>query len=279
METQSQGKRDSSKYRTLIMKNPAGIGDRIISTQYLMELARSTDRMFEIYWPINYRCGCKLDVLFDVSFKISYEDPYSQVKWIEKDQIPFGEILNLCKSQTGIVKLFGFYYTKPNNWYNIFNPTKEIKNIVKTFAENQFSEKMIGVHIRRQDKVSDTRTDTFVREVELQLLKEPTSKIFLATDDGGVLVLSEAQKKISHVFNSNQGVVDTFSKRFGDRLALYPRNRTDRSTQEGIINGVVELLLLRKTDFVIGTACSKYSELAVIDKPHILLRNNQREFL
>lgn len=279
MKIRSQETQILTKKRQLLMTNPAGLGDRIVSILSLMELARYTNRLFEFYWQVNYRCGCKIDKLFDVPFKVSYEEPFSQEKWLQENLIPFAEILKLCKSQNEIVKLFGLFYKTPNNWCHTFKPVKEIENIVDTFAREHFAGKMIGVHIRRQDKIPDTSVETFIHEVELQLRNEPSSKVFLATDDGGVLMLSRLQKLSSNTFNSNEGVVDTFSKRFGDKLILYPRKCTDRSTQEGIIDGVVELLLLRKTDFVIGSACSKYSDLAAVDKPCILLGNNKREYL
>jgi hypothetical protein len=267
--------------RKLIFRNESGLGDRIITILSGLRIAKRVDREFIFFWTTNYRCGCRLEDIFQVDFNVIYNDMFDQEPWVRIENPPLSDkTIESFKDSRKAIKIFGYQYTLPSGWHEIFIPQRRIVDLVEDFARQNFSSKMIGVHVRRLDQPRHAKSSAFIAEVESRLKRFPDSKIFLATDDGGVLVLKESQKKHSHLYPVNEGVVDAFKSRFGSRLVLFPKKLTDRSTKEGIVDGLVELLLLRKTGFLIGTACSKYSELAAIDKPHVLLRSaGKKHFL
>ena len=105
----------------------------------------------------------------------------------------------------------------------------------------------VGVHIRRGDnkKASETsKEDRFIERMREHLGNRPGSRFFLATDDPSV------EGRMKDIF---RGKIISFSK-----------SSYDRKDRMGIQEALVELLLLSKTDEIIGSYWSSFSECAAL---------------
>jgi hypothetical protein len=122
---------------------------------------------------------------------------------------------------------------------------------------------MIGVHLRRGDLMHHRPDTTGNLEVTLQqvdqwLEKEPDAGILLCTDDG-------SHNPFTHRALPVQGIRSTFKKRYGERV-VSTASGLDRGTPQAIEDALVDLWLLRLTQFFVGTSGSSFSEMAVFGR-------------
>lgn len=135
----------------------------------------------------------------------------------------------------------------------------ELNNKVDRFAGLYFNERTVSVHIRSWNRNGEKGRRKFLfnikkfekeivsRILENQLLGYHMINFFMATD--------------------SQEVRDYFTNKFShkDKILLYPRTTnldTSRDFPEGIQEDAVELFLLSKNKYLIGSHFSSYSEVA-----------------
>lgn len=139
--------------------------------------------------------------------------------------------------------------------YHYFYPMKKVSQILKpnSFIQNliekrkinlKLDENMIGIHIRRTDhafSIDNSPIDLFVSKMEEEILKDPSVRFYVASDD------LDEKRKLKEIF--------------GERLvSIFELVRRDN--KQGIIDAVVELYTLASMKKIYGSCNSSYSWLA-----------------
>ena len=125
----------------------------------------------------------------------------------------------------------------------LFVPKQSIQTLIDARCEG-FSAHTIGVHVRRtdsQESIDDSPLDLFLLEIDQQIDLYADTSIYLATDDEPTKV--------------------ELRKRYGERIITSP-TKADRESREGIVEGLVEMYALSRTNHIFGSAGSTYSEMA-----------------
>ena len=128
---------------------------------------------------------------------------------------------------------------------SLFVPIDEIQHEIDKIVQ-QFSQRTIGVHIRRTDNIESINSSpisAFERMIEIELRKDTNTHFYIASDDNSVKSLF--QKKYP------QNVITIFED-------------TSRNTYEGMRFAVVDLYCLSKTSYIIGSYYSSYSHIASV---------------
>lgn len=121
-----------------------------------------------------------------------------------------------------------------------FQPTPDVMTKVNTTLE-KFPETTIGIHIRRTDHniaIKNSPLHLFENKISWYCRQSKNLKFFIATDDQSV------EKKLNQKF---KGRCIFYNKTFG------------RNSKEGIIDAVVEMYLLSKTQKLYGSFWSSFS--------------------
>lgn len=124
-----------------------------------------------------------------------------------------------------------------------FKPKFELKEQILKITE-KFSDKMLGVHVRRADNKMSIRYSplaSFRKRIDELLEKGETDRIFLCTDD--------------------ECVRDYFRKTYGDKV-LTRRISLNRNSLQGIQDAVVDLWSLSRTSHILGSYYSSFSDTA-----------------
>lgn len=125
----------------------------------------------------------------------------------------------------------------------LFIPVDEIQTDIETRSRN-FSDKMIGVHIRRTDNEASIRQspiELFYRKLDKELKENNEAGIYLATD--------------------SEEVKQAMKERYGDRI-LSSEKQADRGSLEGIREGVADMYTLARTQKIYGSFQSSFSDMA-----------------
>jgi hypothetical protein len=115
-----------------------------------------------------------------------------------------------------------------------------VDRLVTRFREWNWSDKMIGVHVRRADKCD---------------CGLPSLERYFTTLDG---VLSVADAGI-FLSSDDPTVINQFVERYRSRVSFYPVRSYDRNSSCAIVDAVASLYLLRKTDGIVGSSVSGYA--------------------
>lgn len=125
----------------------------------------------------------------------------------------------------------------------IFRPRQNIMGKVESFTEN-FSAHTLGVHIRRTDNkqsIMHSPLSEFEKRIDTYMEEFADAKIFLCSDE--------------------KRVKDFFRQRYGDRL-LTRQAVLSRNSLEGMQDAVADLWCLSRTQTVIGSYYSSFSDTA-----------------
>jgi hypothetical protein len=97
------------------------------------------------------------------------------------------------------------------------------------------------------------------RAIDRFLEYDPLAGILLCTDDGAV------DPKIGKPTTA-EGVHARFVERYGKRVVWSSPRSLDRQTLEAVQDALVDLWLLRSTNYFVGTYRSSFSEMAVVGR-------------
>ncbi len=150
-----------------------------------------------------------------------------------------------------------FYRWDPALLSRLFVPQPSIQNLIDDRCVN-YSPHTIGVHIRRtdnQESINESPLELFEEKINSQIALNADTRIYLATDD-------EPTK--AHM-----------SERYGQRI-ITSHAKADRESTEGIVEGLVEMYALSRTDIIYGSAGSTFSEMAAAigNKPFEVVRRS-----
>ncbi len=135
-----------------------------------------------------------------------------------------------------------YYWYEWDNPYSIFKIKPCIENKVNQLME-RCGKDAVGVHIRRTDHdicISESPTEVFINEMR----KEPDEVcFFVATDE-----LTEREKLI---------------REFGkERIIFNEDAELSRASEKGMEDAVVDLYALSRTNKILGSSTSSFTEMA-----------------
>ena len=261
----------------LIVLTGLGLCNRLISLANYGAIAKSTNRILKINWPLDAAvCDTNLGEVYTDEIEISkrqlkyivknYDHDYLDVNYgiTGKDKRDADLINNIPKlSQRFLIVTLSCYF-EPSflNRIDFHHQTRKYlldlklrSTLLKTI--NSFCEyheidpdnpKIMGLHIRRTDGQRDTQYSTdsqFMDVIERELNCDAETKFFLATD-----CLLTQQK---------------FLKRYREAVFIYPKNFTNNSVRtSNLQDAVIELYILSKTHYIYGSYGSSFSKVASI---------------
>ena len=166
--------------------------------------------------------------IFNYSIYRSNSDIYEKLKKQYKNTLLLISCYPMCKE----------YELK-----NIFVPQLDIQKRIDKVVQN-FTKRTIGIHIRRTDNIESIKSsplEAFINSINAELKKDAHTKFYLASDD--------------------DHVKDILEEKFPDSIITI-REDVDRNTLEGMKFAVVDLFCLSKTQKIIGSVFSSYSQIA-----------------
>lgn len=257
-----------------------------------MSIAEASGRRFAMVWPRSEHCGATFDELFENPWPVYAEDPAPEVELtikigtLTKDRPDFlTSPVQHLKVQSGYWILFPALYPQhaalePRcvELMQQLTPIAPLRQAVADFQATYFRPNMIGVHLRRgdltlvrPDKADNTRG--VLKAIDRRLAITPDAGILLCSDDGAVSPLGRSTRA--------EGVHELFRKRYGKRVVWNPPRTLDRSDSRSVQDALIDLWLLRSTDYFIGTDGSSFSDFVYYarDVPHVLIGSTSWRFL
>jgi hypothetical protein len=256
-----------------------GLGDRLAVLLSSAALAEATGRRLAVWWPRTVHCATAFAELFQSPW------PVAEVAEAEVRALPLFDMGErrrrfdlLAAIETDVAVRADGWLIEPERYpahaplmarcgqlLDELRPRPEILRRAEAFRATAFRSRMIGVHLRRADyQVFDARaagsTSMALAAVDRYLATWPDAGILLCTDDGGIDTFTGEAA-------STQGVEAAFLARYGERVVSTRPRSLDRREPEAIQDALLDLLLLRVTDCIIGTQGSSFSVMAAFGRP------------
>lgn len=257
-----------SSPRLLFGACTSGLGDRLLSLAGCQRVAERTNRQLILYWQVSDRCGCPFERLFDnVISQVTEADLHRLLftnytvkvynAWLDRPGLVYNKVAADGDPSTDIVVIKSWNYPVLENdrdggqlhaelrtYLTRLRPVPEIQRTADGF---DLPDQAIGVHIRRGDAIERfgvSREEHFAVLMKAVLAWDPGRRFFLATDDNAV------ERR--------------FVDQFGDRIVAFPKRGGGRSEERGMAESLVDLLLLSRTQSILGNQHSAFSRLAAI---------------
>lgn len=271
---------------TLTVSSFRGLTNRLRVMLSGIVLAEATGRHLRILWAPTRDCAARFDELFDNPplagldmSRITIEDvPLDAIidipSFHSKERHRLPDVITSRKRHIALE--YVAWLVDPERFPHHapllqrcaeltanLRPIPAIAEQVTKFRTDHFRPAMIGVHLRRGDMVFDyadrvNNTSQALDAVDRYLDMYPGAGIFLATDDGAV---DQHRGNVHH-----EGVRDIFQRRYGERVVSTTPRSLDRRSAIAIQDALVDLLLLRATDAVVGTRGSSFSVMAAFGR-------------
>ena len=256
----------------IVLQPYAGLGNRLRALDSAVELSSLLSRKLQVIWDKTPDLYCSYNQLFEPSDKYEVIDN-KPIKFIwscnkrlahqlNKMNIkyPFRYDITLYEKDIrnlnsinfdfkDLKKYHSIYFRingrfiDPANSFTFLKPLPEINAIIKNVYHN-FSEKTLGIHIRRTDNtksICHSPDELFIHKIKEEIEKDSNVKFFLSTDS------NETEK--------------VFKNLFPERCITYEKEISRNSTQ-GMIDAVVDMFCLSKTNKIYGSFYSTFSHAA-----------------
>jgi hypothetical protein len=263
--------------KSLTVASNAGLGNRLRVLLSGKAIAEATGREFAMQWQPTDACGCTFDRLFENEWNVKSDAFFDYKKAYILGNTPWNSYPEWLSLKDPAVFVFHYAFLfQPSRFVQHqplegrarqlmreLRPLDPLLNRIQNFRECHFRSRMIGVHLRRGDMMSH-RPDTTenlgvtLQQVDAWLEKEPEAGILLCTDDG-------SPDPFTHRALPTQDIRSKFIRRYGERVVL-TASSLDRGSPQAIEDALVELWLLRTTQFFVGTDGSSFSEMAVFGR-------------
>ena len=246
---------------------------RVIDSAY--RFCKTYNKKFVICWERDQVVNCPFNKLFNPLAYLKESHSYRYVRLLHKLERHFGlvrwfvQVLERCH----ILKIFKeeqyeelrAFTKKGGNkflWvivesYSVFYRTEEddflrdlfqlndlmsqrLKNETKAFKTN-----VIGVHVRRtdnKDSIERSPLELFIKRMREEIIKDPEAQFYVASDDPSV------KEQLLQIF--------------GKKHVVIPTGIIDRDSEEGISQALIEMCTLSKTNHILGSYYSSFSEIA-----------------
>jgi hypothetical protein len=271
--------------RTLTVYCRKGLGDRLLVLVSGLALAQAAGRSFTMLWPRTPECAAVFSELFENRWNVR------EVPAEETEPLPYGWSLanpdppDLLAMNDDHLVLGAHHILVRPDLYPAHAPLEAVAQLffrqltltpaisaqVDAFRANHFRSPMIGVHLRRGDFVAmfphlTGNTRPALAALDTALAQLPEAGILLCTDDGAPHPQTGRAPK--------EGLKVQFARLYGERIVWTEPRSLDRGTVAAVQDAMVDLWLLRQTDYLIGTTGSAFSKLAVYgrDVPHVFCK-------
>ena len=261
--------------RTLTVMCASGLANRLRVLLSGAALAEATGRRFQMYWPRTAACSAGFDRLLTAPWTVrTVERESHRLPTFVTDASTLPDLLTSDVRDLAYLHTGSFFAPEQHPHHapcvvrshallESVQPVDLLASRIRAFTEACFRPLMIGVHLRRGDFVRRqpdrvANTEQALAAVERIVDTHSAAGILLCTDDGGVD--QESGQTVS------DGVRERFISRFGSRVVVPDARSLDRRDPVAIEDAVVHLWLLRQTQFVVGSAGSSFSELAVVGR-------------
>lgn len=262
---------------TLTLIPTSGLANRLRIMAVSIKLAREGDKKLIVYWHANAELQAEFNALFKVpdyievrclplkfkmwmkmtrysskvfgldswylsrfKFDFIFRDSMATLVWHKKmnirDEVDKAKNVLICSCQE--INHFNF------EDYQLFKPQADIQKEIDHLLMN-FKPGIIGVHIRSKDNIESLKISPFhlfERRIEDELIADPDSSFFLATD--------------------NEDYQNRLLKKFGREKIIFHPKEFRRNVEEGIKDAVVDLFCLSKTSKIYGSYYSSFSDVA-----------------
>lgn len=265
----SVGVTNAGRARLLVVCR-GGLCNRMRTLVSGVAIAEASGRRFEAWWPLTADCEAPFEALFEAPWAITTVSEAAAREAVggPHSDAPPPDLLRVAVPDV-IVEYFG-WLDQPERFshhralrrragelFPQLRPRPTIAARAARLRAERFRGHMLGVHLRRGDYRQHrpewaTNTASALAIADDYLGLHPAAGLYLTSDDGSTFA-SEGPA---------EGVAARFAARYGERLVVNTPASLSRGAQ-GIEDALVDLLLLRATDALIGTAGSSFSELGV----------------
>jgi hypothetical protein len=247
-----------------------GLANRMRVLDCFLDLANRYDKRMVLYWPLDYSLYCAFEDLFEmpqvmvkiVSYdllhsrmhryarrfqmrliRMRYSKTYHQ-RDIEKLAAERRYSCIMSDRKPYIETITRLYI--PEKPYSHLMPIKALRDKIDAFSA-QFDQNVIGIHIRRGDNyraINLSRLDLFITRMQGEIARNSKLRFFLATDDHSV------EKKLVELFPG--------------RIIGREKISLERSDPKGIQDALIDLYCLSRTQRILGSFHSSFSEEAAL---------------
>lgn len=267
-----------SESRTLTVTCLAGLSNRLRVLLSGMALAEATGREFAMHWAPSPPCGAWFHQLFENDWNVSAEVRFDAGNAIDlTHDAPDSprDLLSVTEPSFSVVH-DGWLISWQQDSAHLalqrrcrelnaeLTPIPSIAKRIEEFRAAHFKPVMIGVHMRRGDfhfvhPKWLVKIETITRQVDAWLMLEPDAGILLCSDDGAMDPLHGRP-------TGRENLKEAFVQRYGERVVFTNPSSLDRRLPGAVQAALVDLWLLRSTQFFIGTPKSSFSEMAVFGR-------------
>lgn len=273
--------------KQLIINPIGGLANRMRALAAGISLARDLGVDYSVVWMKNRELAASFDAIFapsdmldgkisypsSISYELLYSPPRKRNLFVtaltlRRYGIAFldgvglwGEMLKEKDSHINVRRLFEAAFSSARQcmiqggtdlypydeglYRMLYVPSEEIAGRVAERV-GQLGDRSYGIHIRRTDNavsIQHSPDDAFIAEISRLSESEPEAKFYLATD--------------------SEDVKRKFVGIFGPRIVCSPFV-ADRNSVEGMKEAAVELFTLSRTNAILGSYYSSFSEAAAM---------------
>lgn len=263
---------------TLRVLSADGLCNRLLVLLSGRVIAEASKRVCTMDWVLANTCHCPFDLLFENDWKVQTRTTFEESEWLDLRRTPLANFPDLVAARERNLRIrYNNWLIKPERYprhvalrtraaemLRELRPIPSIAARVDAFQAENFRPTMIGIHLRRGDYIlgRPDRVNNLAQAqqaVDRWLDQTPDAGILLCTDDG-------APAPFSAQPSPYQGVREHFRHRYGARVVTPTPRSLDRASPEAIQDAVMELWLLRRTQYLVGTTESTFSEVAALGR-------------
>ena len=249
-----------------------GLANRMRAINSLLKVVRKDEMPYKIIWQCNSELNCPFDMIWQAQpmvvstvkrdrrlllFKLRHRaigkallrllDRLHLVRLYDTDEYePLRRDAQegvLKRYKTVVIRTYSVFTSDISLERDFFVLREDVKQMVDAACKD-FTEATVGVHIRRTDNswsIEQSPVELFTQKMQTMLAENPSRNFYLATDD------AELKQTLKQTFAGH---------------IISPDCQLNRDTQEGILSAVVEMYTLSRTQFILGSYYSSYSEMA-----------------
>ncbi len=266
----------------------SGLSNRLRVLLSGRALAEATGRQFKMLWPLRNMAGAAYEDLFENDWGVVTQlTAPPRAEWLPDIARDLGRhwFDLAAATQPEIALSSGSWLVVPDYYpshaallrrsgelFRELRPIPAIRARVDAFRAAHFRPTMIGVHLRRAEFLrvmpfSAHNTGPALKAIRVYLEQFPEAGLYLSTDDGGP---DPVTGRVQY-----EGVREKLRAAFGPRVVWSEQRTLECGSSDGVQDALVDLLLLRATDAVVGTWFSSFTELAAFGRsvPWVWLRS------
>lgn len=246
----------------IIIQPSGGLCNRMRVINSGWRLSRERQEKLLVLWNCNPELNCPFEALFRpvTEFRItnihSVADPRKLFYQKTARTCLTNDSLIAHRTAEGVLDssyvrslksnlyIFTWEWFYPSEDYHLFVPTETLEKRIRKITAG-FGPSCVGVHIRRTDNqpaIGKSSTDAFLHSMKQELLEDPDTMFYLATDD----MAEEARLR----------------EAFPGRILSNQKRCLRRDSREGMQDALLDLYSLAATRKIIGSYFSSFTDIA-----------------